>query len=143
MQGISAALYHQLHDICIKEEYGPAVLAAGAGCLFSGFVMKLSLIGAIYFFSLSVFLLETIWYRLKYCLKQPNQSNNHKCNPTLPTPSARFTNSDTGGNIASGQRHNFPAGTWRRNDVLLTPRLRHIVASTSVRRHSDVMSLLD
>ena len=38
MQGISAALYPQLPDICIKVGYGPAVIAAGAGCLFSGFV---------------------------------------------------------------------------------------------------------
>ena len=38
MQGISAALYLQHPDICIKEGYGPAVLAAGAGCLLYGFV---------------------------------------------------------------------------------------------------------
>ena len=37
MQGISAALYLQLSDVCIKVGHGPAVLAAGAGCLF-GFV---------------------------------------------------------------------------------------------------------
>ena len=38
MQGISAALYLQLPDVCIKVGHGPAVLAAGAGCLLSGFV---------------------------------------------------------------------------------------------------------
>ena len=38
MQGISAALYFQLPDVCIKVGHGPAVLAAGAGCLLSGFV---------------------------------------------------------------------------------------------------------
>ena len=53
MQGISAALYIQLPNICIKVGHEPAVHAAGAGCLLSGFV---SLIGAIYSFSLSVFL---------------------------------------------------------------------------------------
>ena len=40
MQGISEALYLQLPDICIKVGHGPAVLAAGAGCLFSGFVQS-------------------------------------------------------------------------------------------------------
>ena len=38
MQVISAALNLQLSDICIKVGHGPAVLAAGAGCLLSGFV---------------------------------------------------------------------------------------------------------
>ena len=40
MQGISAALNLQLPDtcICIKVGHGPAVLAAGVGCLLSGFV---------------------------------------------------------------------------------------------------------
>ena len=38
MQGISAALYRQRPDICVKVGHGPAVLAAGAGCLLSGFV---------------------------------------------------------------------------------------------------------
>ena len=38
MQGISAALNLQLPDICIKVGHRPAVLAAGAGCLLSGFV---------------------------------------------------------------------------------------------------------
>ena len=38
MQGISAALNLQLPVICIKVGHGPAVLAAGAGCLLSGFV---------------------------------------------------------------------------------------------------------
>ena len=38
MQGIYAALYLNLPDICIKVGHGPAVLAAGAGCLLSGFV---------------------------------------------------------------------------------------------------------
>ena len=33
MQVISAALNLQLPDICIKVGHGPAVLAAGAGCL--------------------------------------------------------------------------------------------------------------
>ena len=37
MQGISAALYLQLPDVCIKVGHGPAVLAADAGCLLSGF----------------------------------------------------------------------------------------------------------
>ena len=56
----------------------------------------ISLIGAIYSFSLSVSsLLETIWYRLKICFKEPNQPNNHKDNPTLPYlnfPTYTFTN---------------------------------------------------
>ena len=58
MQGISAALYIQLPDICIKVGHGSAMLAQqerDACCL-----DLLSLIGAIYSFSLSVFLLETI-----------------------------------------------------------------------------------
>ena len=38
MQGTSAALYLQLPDVCIKVGHGPAVLAAGAGCLLSGCV---------------------------------------------------------------------------------------------------------
>ena len=38
MQGISAALYLQLPDVCIKVGHGPDVLAAGAGWLLSGFV---------------------------------------------------------------------------------------------------------
>ena len=38
LQGISAALYLQLPDICIKVGHGPAVVAAGAGCLLSGSV---------------------------------------------------------------------------------------------------------
>ena len=38
MQGISAALNLQLPDIYIKVGHGPALLAAGAGCLLSGFV---------------------------------------------------------------------------------------------------------
>ena len=37
MQVISAALNLQLPDIRIKVGHGPAVLAAGAGCLLSGF----------------------------------------------------------------------------------------------------------
>ena len=36
-------------------------------------------------------------------------------------------------------RHCFPAGTCRRNDVILTSMRHHHVASTSVRRHFDVM----
>ena len=35
-----------------------------------------------------------------------------------------------------------PAGTWRRNDVVLTSMRRNYVASTSIRRHCDVMCLL-
>ena len=38
MQCISAALYLQLADICIKVGHGPAVPAAGADCLLFGFV---------------------------------------------------------------------------------------------------------
>ena len=38
MQGISAVLYLQFRDVCIKVGHGPAVLAAGVGCLLSGFV---------------------------------------------------------------------------------------------------------
>ena len=38
MQVIAAALNLRLPDICIKVGHGPAVLAAGAGCLLSGFV---------------------------------------------------------------------------------------------------------
>ena len=38
MQGISAAVYLHLPDICIKVGHGPAVLAAGAGCFLFGFV---------------------------------------------------------------------------------------------------------
>ena len=33
----------------------------------------------------------------------------------------------------------FPAGTWRRNDVVLTSMRRDYIASASVRRHFDVM----
>ena len=36
----------------------------------------------------------------------------------------------------------YPAGTWRRNDVILTTIRRHHVALTSVRRHFYVMCVL-